>query len=136
MSLPPLAVQLSKFEQIEILRLEIEAREEELHQLERRIRETLFEIERQRYLQTLHPLFQQLQPPPDAAQLPQLNARRDALGEALKTMQASLAALERETAGQARPPSAPRGGPNASLSGPRRRFDSFEDFRANRPPGG
>ena len=127
MALPPITVQLSKFEQIEILRAEIQTRDEELKQAERLIRETLSEVERQKYLQTLHPLFKELQPPRDAAGLAQLLAKREALGTALQSMQATLTALERETAGQARPIHAA-----AAAAGAKRRFDSFDDFRANR----
>ncbi|HYG74352.1 MAG TPA: hypothetical protein VEK08_05040 [Planctomycetota bacterium] len=126
----PISVQLSKFEHIEILRSEIEAREEELKQTERQIREILWELERQQYLQSLHPLFQKLEAPKDAANLQQLNGMRDALTDAIQIMKHSLAALEAETAGQSAPPSrglsraAAAPGPAAPAPpGPRRKFD-------------
>lgn len=141
MAAPPITVQLTKFEQIEILRAEIEARDEELRKTEVLIRDTTTEIERQRYLQTLHVLFSTLPPPPEAANLPQLEIKRQALREATQVMQVALSALEKETAGQIAPP--PRAGglgrpgaAPAAASGPRRKFDSFDDFKANRPPGG
>ena len=138
MAAPPITVQLTKFEQIEILRAEIEAREEELRKTEVRMREVLFEMERQKYLKTLHPLYQAVQPPPDAANLTQLNDYREALRGAIQVMQAALAALEKETAGQAVPPSRSAGGLRpggpaaAAAPGQRRKFDSFDDFRANK----
>lgn len=135
MPAPPITVQLSKFEQIEILRLELGEREEELRQTESKIRDILFEIERLKYLRSLHALYQKQPEPQEAASLPELQSRREALREALDTLQAALSALERETAGQtppagrvARPPSSSA----ADRSGAKRRFESFEDFRANR----
>jgi hypothetical protein len=127
----PITVHLSKFEQLEILRTEIEAREEQLKQTERQIRQILYEMERQRYLQTLHEIFVQLPPPEGAENLEQLNQIRDALGDAILAMQAALKQLEAETAGQSAPP--PRPGmlkqmaaqppSGANLGAPRRKFD-------------
>jgi hypothetical protein len=144
MALPPIHLQLSKFEQIEILRAEIELREGELKQAEKQIRDTLYELERQRYLQSVHPIFSQLPPPEQAANLTQFNANREALGEAIQAMQTTLGALEAETAGQVAPPSrglnTPRPGTapgtGAGALPPRRpKFDSFDDFRANKGGG-
>ncbi|HYF48928.1 MAG TPA: hypothetical protein VEJ63_05965 [Planctomycetota bacterium] len=143
MALPPIQIQLSKFEQIEILRQEIELREGELKQTEKSIREVLFELERQRYLQTIHPIFGQLPQPQQAATLPQLQANREALADAITTMQTALTALESETHGQTAPPSrnpsvlrqqqAGGAGAAGAAGAPRRaKFDSFDDFRANR----
>lgn len=138
----PISVQLSKFEHIEILRTEIDARQEELKKTEHQIRETLYEIERQRYLQMLHPLFQTMTPPAEAANLPQYNAHRDALVEAIQAMENTLTALQAETAGQTAPPTrglsrpgASGANPAAGTSAPRRKFDSFDDFRSNRAGG-
>jgi hypothetical protein len=142
MALPPIQLQLSKFEQIEILRAEIELREGELKQVEKQIRDTVYEIERQKYLQSVHPIFNQLPPPEQVNNLPQFNANRDALAEAILAMQTTLAALESETAGQAAPPSRAPGvnrpgtNPAAAAGVPRRaKFDSFDDFRANKTGG-
>jgi hypothetical protein len=101
----PIAVQLSKFEQLEILRHEIEAKNEELKEVERNIKDTLYDVERLRYLQSLHPLYHQVPPPEKAAHLPQLTQMRDAITDAIVTMQAALKALEADTAGQTAPPS-------------------------------
>lgn len=137
----PITVQLSKFEQIEILRLEIEARQEELKKTEQQIRECLYEIEKQRYLQTLHPLFQTVPPPENAAHLAQFNAHRESLTEAVQVMEAALTSLQGETAGQTAPPSRllsrPGGpaNPAAGVSAPRRKFDSFDDFKSSRTGG-
>ena len=104
----PIAVQLSKFEQLEILRHEIEARQEELKEVERHIKDTLYEVERLRYLQTLHPIYQQAPQPEKAAHLPQLTEMREAITEAIQVMQDALKTLEGETAGQTAPAGASR----------------------------
>jgi hypothetical protein len=144
MPLPPITVQLSKFEQLEIVRQEIEARETELKHIEKQIRDCMFELERQRYLQTIHPIFQQLAKPEQAAHRPQLHAGREAVAGAIQNMQAALAALEAETAGQNAPPSRNPGlqrptgvgsGQQAAAAPRRAKFDSFDDFRAARGPG-
>jgi hypothetical protein len=73
-----------------------------------------------------------------------LNANREALAEAIESMQGALNALQAETAGQHAPPSrnpglqrpAASSGQQAAAGGPRRaKFDSFDDFRAARGPG-
>src|SRR5262245_60922262 len=142
MALPPITIQLSKFEQLEIVRQEIEAKETELKHVEKQIRDCMFELERQHYLQQLHPIFQQMQEPEMAPHLPQLNANREAIAGAIQNMQGALAALEGETQGQHAPPSRNPGslqrpGTPAAASGAQRRakFDSFEDFRAAKGQG-
>jgi chromosome segregation ATPase len=131
MPAPPITVQLTKFEHLEILRAEIETREGELKQLERQVREILFEMERQKYLQTVHAVFRELRPPADAVNLPQLQARRETVTEAVQALQATVANLERETAGQV-PTGTARPATGAPGARPGRKFDSFEDFKANR----
>ena len=138
MAATPIQIQLTKFEQIEILRAEIDLREQELKRTEKQIRDTLFEVERQKYLQTVHPIFTQLPAPAGLAQLSQFSDNRDALMQALETMQAALTALEAETIGQTAPPSRGLGKPSpAGAAGAARRpkFDSFDDFRASKSNG-
>lgn len=142
MALPPITVQLSKFEQLEILRLETEAREEELRGLETKIRDILYDVEKRRYLHSLHPIFQELQPHAEMVNYQTIVQRRQALDEALANLKAATAALEAETAGLTRPSGAmPAGGlramqasqPGAAgAAAPRRKFDSFDDFRATK----
>jgi len=147
MALPPIQVQLSPFEQLEILRQEVELRGEELKETEKYIRQLQFEVERQNYLKSIHPLFQQLQAPAEAANMPQLLANREALAGAIDTMKAALASLELAAKGRAvspgvRPtmPTRPGVPPLPSAPGlagvPKRaKFDSFDDFRMQKPPG-
>lgn len=132
MTLAPLTVLLTKFEQLEILRQEVETREAELRETERRIRELLFETERQKYLKSLHALFGDLKLPPEAGQMQTLYARREALHQALETMRKAMTALETETRGQAAPAPVRAG----AAPGARRGFESFEEFRNQRKAGG
>ncbi|MCZ7647861.1 MAG: hypothetical protein M5U26_21820 [Planctomycetota bacterium] len=136
MALPPIDVQLSKFEQLEILRNEIEERTEELKETEKQIRATMYEKARMDYLKALHPLFQQLQEPPQVAQLPQYQAYREALNEAIVKMREAMRMLETETRGQQAPPSANRPQPSAAPAANKRaRFDDFDAFKQNRQRG-
>lgn len=132
MPAPPITVQLSEFQQLEILRLELAAREEELHQTEAKIREVLFELERLKYLQGLNQLYQKQPQPQEAANLSQMQARREALRDALDALQAALSALEKETVGQTPHARGAGLGAPATSAGPKRRFDSFDDFKASR----
>ena len=102
----------------------------------------MFELERQRFLQTIHPVFAQLAPPEQSANLPQLHANRETLSDAIRSMQAVMTQLEGETVGQAAPPSRNPGlqrpgapAPAAGAAPRRAKFDSFEDFRATKPGG-
>ncbi|HLX64636.1 MAG TPA: hypothetical protein VKX17_25410 [Planctomycetota bacterium] len=139
MPLPPISVQLTNFQQIEILRDQIEEFEEELKKTEARIREALYQVEKQRYLTALHPVFQHTPPQPDVQALPELHEARETLSSAVETMKAALAQLESVTGAVPRPPrpqapaatrlsgvapSAPA--PGASSAAVRRnRFDAF-----------
>lgn len=140
MALPPITVQLSKFEQLEILRLETEAREDELRALETKVRDILYDVEKRRYLHSLHPLFQEIEPHAEMVNYQAIVQRREAIDEALTNLKAATAALEAETGSaprpagglralQSQPPAA------ASAAAPRRKFDSFDDFRATKGGG-
>ena len=145
MPLPPITTELTKFEHLEILRQELEDREQELKDTEKHIRQVLWELERQNYLKSLHGFYGQLQPPPEAAQLSQTLAYREALGEVLELIKAQVLQIEAETKGQKAPPpralprpGAPAAGAGgagaAGAAGQRKiRFDSFEAFKSQRP---
>ena len=79
MPLPLLTHQLSNFEQIEILRNEIDQFEEELKKTESRIRDVLYQIEKQRFLTTVHVVFQQGRLLPESESLTELNTTRETL---------------------------------------------------------
>ena len=147
MAMDPIKVELSKFEHLEILRQEVEQREAELKETEKSVRAILWENERLKYLQSLHPTFAQLVAPnAGAGQLKQLQELREVLGAALVAAQDALKILEVEMKGQRPPASPPRKqlsavplppkAPGASLgAAPRNRFDVGDPFRAQRPGG-
>ncbi len=140
MPLPPIVHQLSNFEQIEILRNEIEQFEEELKKTESRIRDVLYQIEKQRFLQTVHPVFKHSPIVAESEALPEMNETRETLAGALDSMRAALAELEgisgpvpqrppqRPNAPPLqRPPSmqAPAAAPAANPGIRKNRFDAF-----------
>jgi hypothetical protein len=137
MALPPITVQLSKFEQLEILRLEIDAREDELRELEAKLKAILYDVEKRRYLLSIHGFFQEVEPHPEMVNYQNLAQRRDILGQAIETLKSHLTALEAETGttGAARPALRPAAGPPPAPGAPRKRFDSFDDFRTSRSGG-
>lgn len=94
MPLPPLTHQLSNFEQIEILRNEIEQFEEELKKTESRIRDALYQIEKQRFLTTVHPVFQNGPVSAETEALPEMHTTRETLANALEAMKGALTDLE------------------------------------------
>lgn len=125
MGAEPIRVELTRYQQLEILRLEEEDRAKELVEIEKRIREALWEMERVRFLQRIHPHFQLLKIPEAAAQVPQLEQYRQSLVQALETLKANIQALEKELGSKGTPPSPGQGGPaNRKV-----KFDSFEEFR-------
>jgi hypothetical protein len=143
MPLAPIVIQLSPFEQIEILRHEIEQFEEELKKTEVRIREVLYQVEKQRYLGSVHPVFQHGQHVPDGQALPELYNARETLASAIDAMKGAMTSLEAVTGtapaaprpgqrtlqpGPARPSVVPPAAPNPNVSNPglrRSRFDAF-----------
>ena len=107
MALPPITVQLTNFQQIEILRDQIEQFEEELKKTESRIRDLLYEQEKQQYLRTVHSIFQHAPGAQGVEALPELHGTREALAGALDAMKAVLANLE-ASSGPLPPRAAPR----------------------------
>ena len=133
MAMPPLNLELSKFEQLEIVRQEIEAREQELAECEKNIRAILWELERLKYLRTVHPFFQNVQPPGEVNRLEEWQTRREALGAAVSALKAALPVLEKETKGQVPPPSRQPVTPSRLGGTPRKAgFEPFEEFRNQR----
>ena len=126
MGLSPITVSLTKFQQLEILRQEEEDRAREFADIEKKIRAILWEVERIKYLQRVHPHYRALKIPEEAAELPALEQYRQSLADALATVRASIQELEKELGpGAAAPP------PGSGMQA-RRKYNSFEEFRRSR----
>ena len=122
-------MQLSPFEKMAILRVESEQRAEELKAMEVEIRDKLFQIETQRYLEALSPYYAAHPPQklPTQEEIETLEQRRNQLQEVLKIIEAALPGLLQ--AGGMPPPPAAATSPPASGQARKVKFDSFDDFR-------
>ncbi|HTL54013.1 MAG TPA: hypothetical protein VL860_15680 [Planctomycetota bacterium] len=121
MSQEPIKVELTVFNQLQILRDELEARTAELAHLEGKMREIQFEIERIRYLGTIDPMLAQVEPPKEYAEFPKMEERRQSLYRAVAALKANLQVAETETGGAA--------GGSAGQRQP-----SLAELRAQKPP--
>lgn len=132
MDMDRIAIRLTPFEKLQALRDENEERESELLAVEREIREKLFRIERQRYLEGVSPFYASKRGDiPSMDEIDRLEARRQQLGELLRVIEEQIPLLLQATdrTGAGAPVAAPETG--AAAAGPARKmkFDSFDDFR-------
>jgi hypothetical protein len=97
LAIEPIKVELTVFNQLQILRDEMEARSEELAHIETRMKEVQFEIERIRYLGTIDPLLAQIEPPKEYAEYAKMEEHRQSLYRALAALKANLQVVETET---------------------------------------
>ncbi|MFW5857185.1 MAG: hypothetical protein ACOCX4_04835 [Planctomycetota bacterium] len=89
-----IAVQLSPFEKIQVLRDEKEARQEELTKLESTIRDKLREIEVHRYLESLSPYYTMtVKELPTTEEIDELENRRTLLAELITSIEREMPAL-------------------------------------------
>jgi len=89
-----IAVQLSPFEKIQVLRDEKEARQEELAKLESTIRDKLREIEVHRYLESLSPYYTMTAKElPTTEDIDELENRRTLLAELITSIEREIPAL-------------------------------------------
>ena len=94
MPLPLMTHQLSNFEQIEILRHEIEEFEEELKKTESSIRDVLYKVEKQKFLMSVHHSFHSRYDGNESGSLNELYQTRETVSGALDAMKQLLASLE------------------------------------------
>ena len=137
----PIHVDFTVFNQIELLRQEVDRREDELRGTESSIRDILFELEKIRYLQSLDAFYhnqKNVSYPSNYEDFPELEQRRVDLIRVIATLKQTLDAVSQQTGG-ARPaksaatPDQPSKTAGASGSGAKRGFDDFESFRRHRP---
>jgi len=120
-----IGIQLSNFEKLQILREELEKRQEELTALEVSIRDNLFALERRRYLESLSPYYAAYLADaklPTADEIAALEERRQQLRQLIQTIESAIAALV---------PSSAVAVSAASGAARKSKFDSFEDFAKN-----
>ncbi|MBN2714153.1 MAG: hypothetical protein JXR97_17170 [Planctomycetes bacterium] len=133
MSAPePIRVELTAFQKLQILRDQLEDRQRELESVESKIRDNLAIIEEQRYLESLSPYYaaNPLENMPSSEDIKTLEQKRAALFDLVKNIEATLPAVMELAEGKG---GGGQSGPSLA-AGPARkaRFDSFDDFIANR----
>ena len=134
-------VDITIYNQIELLRQEIDRREEEFKSIESSIRAVLFELEKVRYLQSLDAFYHDpnnVSYPDNYESFPDMEQRRIDLFRVIATLKQQLNAAIQQT-GMPRPAPAAASEPTARASsassasgGPKRGFDDFDSFRRRR----
>lgn len=99
MALEPITVTLSTFERLEILRAELKAREEELQQVERELRDAMRALATYKYLKSLSPYYADRPAPPEIATAPELEKRRASLYQVIQVLRAEIPKLEAAASG-------------------------------------
>lgn len=123
-----IAVELSPFEKVQILRSELEDRQTELVQIGVDIRTKLQAIETQRYLESLSPYYAANIPEelPTREEIEAMEVRRTQLHELVHNIEATIPVLlDSKGAGAPSPVASPAAGPARKA-----KFDSFDDFKA------
>jgi hypothetical protein len=118
MGLDPVTVTLTPYEKLEILRAELKARDEEMQSVERELRRAMRTLATHRYLRLVSEFYASQPPPPEAATVPQLDKRRQALHQLIQALRTEIPKLESAAvSGQPPPRAAGRVG-RFDLSGP------------------
>ena len=131
-----LSYELTPFERLEIIRLEVEERQEELAEVEATIRGVLYEVERLRLLAGISKAYAKAKAPEGYDKLDKLEARRVQLGAQIAALKAALPAIETQATGAAGG-TAPAAGPAGASGGAKAQrkpkgFSSFDDFRSKK----
>lgn len=94
MGLDPVTVTLTTFEKLQVLRGELKDREEELQGIEKNLRDALRALATHRYLRSVSPYYANRPPPPEAASVPEIEKRRQALYGVIQMIRAAIPRLE------------------------------------------
>lgn len=142
MALERIRIRLTAFEKIQALRDEEKLRTEELAEVESIIRDKLFMIERQRYLESLSPYYGSsvaMADIPSMDEIDQLEGKRSQLVSLLELIHVELPALLKKADAKDEEPVAASASQAAQAATPgsasqaaqarKVKFDSFEDFR-------
>ena len=132
----PIQVDFSIYNQIELLRQEIDRREDDLKDAESRIRDILFELEKIRYLQSLDTFYhdqKNLAYPDNYDTFPDLEQRRLDLIRVIGVLKQNLDYLSGQAgAPKPKPAAAAADAPQRAPGGAKRGFDDFDSFRQRR----
>ncbi len=94
MGLEPITVTLTTYEKLEILRAELKSREEEFKNAERDLRSAMRALAEHRYLKSLTTFYTSQLAPAEAAMVPELDKRRQALSQVIAAIRAEIPRLE------------------------------------------
>ena len=94
MGLEPITVTLTSFEKLEILRGELKTREEELKDAERDLRSAMRALAHHRYLKSISTFYAAQPVPTEAAMVPELDKRRQALYQLIGILRSEIPKLE------------------------------------------
>ena len=104
MGLEPITITLTTYEKIEILRSELKAREEEFKNLEHELRGAMQALAEHRYLKSLSTFYAKQPVPPEAAAVPDLEKRRQALYQLIAAVRSEIPKLESAAVSGTAPP--------------------------------
>ena len=94
MALDPITVTLTTYEKLEILRGELKVREEELKKVEHDLRRAMQALAQHRYLKSLCTFYTHQPAPGEAAMVPDLDKRRQALFQVIAAIRSEIPRLE------------------------------------------
>jgi hypothetical protein len=136
MALEPIRVELTDFQKLEILREEEEHLAEEFAEVERQLREALLSAARQQYLTAFGTYYRAAGAGGEKSGSPaELESRRALVGQTLEAVTAQRQQYETALGVSAKSGRGRRAGPPGAAATRKGRFDTFEDFRQNQPPG-
>ena len=124
----PIHIELSVFEKLQIVRTELEQRQEEKEKLEGLIKSLLFEIEQAKYLKSLDPAYQKIDTTEQEEKLESLNKRRAEIYSILEKLEKTYPELETQARGKK-----PGAGTQGGSGGLDKKFSSFDDFKKKFP---
>ena len=108
MGLEPITVTLSTYEKLEILRIELKVRQEELRNVEHDLRGAMRALAQHRYLKSLSTFYGGQPAPGEAGKVPELDKRRQALYQVIAAIRAEVPKLESAALSSASAPPPPR----------------------------
>ena len=105
MGLEAVTVTLSTFEKLQILRAELKVREAEFKEVERELRAAMQTLAQHRYLKSVSTFYTGQAAPAEAARVPELDKRRQALFQVIAALRSEIPRLESAAvAGSPAPP--------------------------------